>query len=76
MKAILHAVRNRPDPARCIMVSATMSKAVRRLIGESAGQGQVGSLGLQLSVGSRMGTHCVGRQRACCPRQLLWVHAQ
>lgn len=34
VKAILTAVRNKPHPARCIMVSATMTKAVRRLIGE------------------------------------------
>lgn len=34
VKAILTAVRNKPHPARCIMVSATMTKAVRRLIEE------------------------------------------
>ncbi|GAB4819540.1 hypothetical protein N2152v2_006586 [Parachlorella kessleri] len=34
VKAILKAVRGKEQPARCIMVSATMSKAVRRLIEE------------------------------------------
>lgn len=35
VKAILSAVRSKPRPARCVMVSATMTKAVKRLMGES-----------------------------------------
>lgn len=35
VKAILSAVRSKPQPARCVMVSATMTKAVKRLMGES-----------------------------------------
>lgn len=36
VKAILAAVRGKPSPARCVLVSATMTKAVRRLIGGCA----------------------------------------
>ena len=36
VKAVLAAVRSKPQPARCVMVSATMTKAVRRLIGAPA----------------------------------------
>ncbi|PSC71941.1 DEAD-box ATP-dependent RNA helicase 39 [Micractinium conductrix] len=32
VKAILAAVRTKPEPARCVLVSATMTKAVRKLI--------------------------------------------
>lgn len=38
VKAILAAVRGKPRPARCVLVSATMTKAVRRLIGGSLGR--------------------------------------
>ncbi|KAI3431312.1 hypothetical protein D9Q98_004370 [Chlorella vulgaris] len=34
VKAILAAVRSKPSPARCVLVSATLSKAVRKLIEE------------------------------------------
>lgn len=34
VKAILAAVRGKPRPARCVLVSATMTKAVRRLVEE------------------------------------------
>ena len=33
VRAILAAVRAKPDPARCLLVSATLTKAVRALIG-------------------------------------------
>jgi hypothetical protein len=33
VKAILAAVRSKPEPARCVLVSATMTKAVRKLVG-------------------------------------------
>jgi hypothetical protein len=36
VKTILAAVRKKPDPARCIMVSATMTKAVRKIVGRCA----------------------------------------
>lgn len=34
VRAVLKAVRSKATPARCVLVSATMSKQVRRLIGE------------------------------------------
>ena len=33
VKAILAAVRSKAEPARCVLVSATMTKAVRKLVG-------------------------------------------
>ena len=37
LQAILAAVRTKPEPARCVLVSATMTKAVRKLIGALPG---------------------------------------
>ena len=35
VEAILKAVRSKPTPARCVLVSATMTKQVRKLVGEN-----------------------------------------
>ncbi len=45
VKAILAAVRGKPEPARCVLVSATMTKAVRRLVGARARWGCGATLG-------------------------------
>ena len=48
VKAILAAVRGKEQPARCVLVSATMSKAVGRLIGAWRGAARRAAFGGRL----------------------------